>query len=140
MAITLKKGKLIKSKKRKIKIISVSKNEQRGLWTFKKNQTFIPSFLNFLLKLGFNLDEDFDIKFFFGVPHEDENYLPEEYVKKPFSQEYLPIDSFNQEIYTFNKKNLDIEVIFFSDKIVISIRSNKTAKKIGELIGDFADF
>lgn len=140
MAIPLKHGPLIDAEKKKIKVISVSKSDQRELWTLEKAQPFMPGLLQFLLDLGFSLEEDFDIKFYFGVPHEDDDYMPESYVKNPYSQKYISVNSFDQEVITFNRKNIDVEVIFFSNKIVLSIRTKKKSSEIGKLISKFALF
>ncbi len=140
MSIPMKSGDLVNVKKKKLKVISVSKNEKIEIWTFEKSQSFIPSLLQFLLDLGFTLEKDFDLKFFFGVPHEDDEYMSDSYIKDPFSQKYLPISLFDQEIITFRKKSLDIEAIFFANHTVLSIRTNKKSSEIGKLISKFALF
>lgn len=142
MGISLKEWTMVHVEKKKIGIKSVSKNDKREIWTFNKDQVFMPFILQFLLDLGFKLDKDACITYFFGISRgqDDEIDLPEEYVKDPFAQKYLPISLFDQEMLTFENKDKDIEVMFFSNRIVLAIRSKKKAEDIGELIGKFSYF
>jgi hypothetical protein len=139
MSILMKHGETVRTEKKKVKIIQVSKNEQREIWTFEKSQSFLPSLLQFLLDLGFSI-KDQDIEFFFAVPHGDGSYTPDSYIHDPYSQKYLLISLFNDEMFTFYKRNLDLEVIFFNKEIIMTIRSNKKSSEIGKLISKFADF
>jgi hypothetical protein len=84
--------------------------------------------------------DDFDIVYYFGYSMEDDEGIPENCFDDPFSYEYLPIDSFVNELYTFNKKNKDIEVIFFNDRIVMIVRTDMPSAKIGKLVDKFAFF
>jgi hypothetical protein len=136
MAISIKKGTTVKSEKGRIKIISVSKNERREIWTFGKDQRFIPSLLEFLKDLGFTM-EDFDINYYFGYSMEGDESMPENLFDDPFSGEYLSVDLFSNELYTFNKKDKDIEVIFFVDKIILILRTDLSSAKMGEKYGLF---
>lgn len=67
VGINLKRGELISSKKKNLKILSVSKDDYKQIWRFERAQVFMPSILRFLIDLGFT-NEDFEIKFFFGIP------------------------------------------------------------------------
>jgi len=139
LGINMKKGKLISSEKKKIKILSVSKDDYKQIWRFERSQAFMPSILQFLVDIGFT-KKDFEIRFFFGIPHEEDEELDESYIKEPFSKKYLSIDLFNQDIYSFSKKDLDVELIFFNDKIELITRINKRSIDVGELISKFALF
>ena len=135
----MKRGELISCEKKKLKILSVSKEDHKQIWRFEKSQVFMPSILQFLVDLGFT-NEDFEIKFFFGIPHEEDEELEESYIKEPFSGKYLSIELFNQEVYSFNKNHLDVEIIFFNDWVELITRINKKSIDVGKLISKFALF
>lgn len=144
MAVSLRSGKEIKTKsKGKVKIYGVSKTESKSIWTFEKKQIFLPSFLNFLIKLGFD-EKCFEIKYFFALSRDEENEdseIDNSYLENPFNCKYLDITYFNEELVTFKKGKLDIELIFFSQKLILIIRNEKRdSLKIGELISEFAEF
>ena len=139
MSIVMKHGELISAERKKVKIMSVSKNDSKSIWTFRKSDSFIPSLLQFLIDVGFSL-KDFEIKFFFGVPHEDDEELDSSYITYPFSKKYFSVNLFDQDIFSFNKKDMDIDVIFFSNKICLITRTNKNQNKLNNLISKFASF
>ena len=139
MSIVMKHGELISAERKKVKIMSVSKNDSKSIWTFRKSDSFIPSLLQFLIDMGFSL-KDFEIKFFFGVPHEDDEELDSSYITYPFSKKYFSVNLFDQDIFSFNKKDMDIDVIFFSNKICLITRTNKNQNKLNNLISKFASF
>lgn len=144
MHIPLYKGKAIQSKKvnsnNKIKILSISKDDLRTVWTFEKRQEFLAHFLDFLLKLGFS-KKNWGIKMYFGVPKDNDESLDEAYIKYPFSRGYIDIKRLNELYLTFDNKDYDLELIIFSNSILLVMRGKKkNNKKSVNLILEFAEF
>jgi len=139
MAVSLKVGKEIKAKsKGKVKIYGVSKTENKSIWTFEKKQIFLPSFLNFLIKLGFKSEDE--LKYFFGFKLSKEGGVIS-YSEDPFKCKYVNIDKLKDKVFIFEKKKLEIEIFFGYEKIIVIIRNDiKDSNKIWKLISEFAIF
>lgn len=142
MSIPKIKDTLVKAHEKKLILKGVSKNDDRQIWTVKKTQAFLPVFLKILLELGFS-DKDFCVDYYIGYANEkdpEDESLPKEYFDDPLSQKYLPISHFNQMVLEFTTKKTSIDVSFFTDEIVMIIRSKNSQQKISDIISHYANF
>jgi len=119
-------NKSAKTSRKKLILISVSKNEDRELYEFQKQQEFLPILFKILLELGFNKEKemafdkaDFHLQYFFGISHDGDEITHEDYYKDPFSKEYLKIEEFRDSFHTIYNDKFDIEVIIFTSKIYL---------------------
>ena len=137
-----------------------------GLRSFylEKKQVFLPGFLCFLLDIGFDKNSS-DLAYYFGAPGEGIKYeddgLDQSYFNDPFSGVYKDINDFKQENYGedgirgekaigaiksggflyFINKEYDIELVFFSNFILLNIRtSNKNLVKSANALSKFCEF
>ena len=130
LGIKLTSGKGIKSEKpsqeNRIKILNVGGGDNLKSYTIEKRQDFLPTLADYLLKIGFN-SESFEMKMYFAIPRKvgDDSTMDDEdiFFEDPFSKEYLPINTFNEQVIQFKSDDHDIEVIFFSNNIVLNVRA-----------------
>lgn len=96
-------------KNNRIKILGVSKNEHRSIFSFPKEQKLLEIIRNVLMKLGFEGDESL---FEFGSQWNAKT-------KQHIVGKEENIKNYNEEIFNFSDENYSVDIIFFSKKVVL---------------------
>jgi len=107
----------MKIETKKIRLLSISKNEHRSEYSFLREQKFFEMIRNLLLRLGF---EKNDWVNGFGRPWDEETEKP--ILKK--ENDILSKD-YDEQIITFSNYNYSIDIIFFSKKIFVIFNYKK---------------
>lgn len=111
----------------KLKYKGFSKSPTRSLYAFPKVQEFFSFMLNVLLGLGFK--ENGDITGF-GRPCGNERQKPIWW--KEFD---INLSIFDQKLINFSNKEYSIDIVFFSEKIVVIFNHKRyRQQKLTELI------
>ena len=100
----------------KIKILGISKSSNHNVYTFRKNQEFIPAIMKFLLDLGC---KDDNVPRFF--------YVSDKKYGEPISGKYRKISEFEDQHYFFKLKDFGIDLVFAKNKVflIINTKSDK---------------
>ncbi|MEX0920334.1 MAG: hypothetical protein WDZ69_01995 [Candidatus Pacearchaeota archaeon] len=114
----------------KVKILSISKNEKRSLYAFKKEQNLFNIIREILIKLDF---EKNPWLLGLGRPWDEESEEP--ILNK---EDDINSEDYNERIQNFQNKNYSVDIIFFINKVVIIFNYNKDMQQeISKVIGEF---
>jgi len=109
--------------KNKIKILEISKNEHRSLFSFPKEQKLFGIIRNVLLKtIKLNLDSfERDHILGFGFPEDETGH--------PVLDKEEDIKKYNEQIFNFSNENYSVDIIFFSKKVTIIFNYTEDKQK-----------
>ena len=105
--------------KEKIKILEISKNEHRSVFSFPKEQKLFGIIRNILMKLGFENESVYD----FGCLMDEESEQPIEDEKGHMTE--AKIERYKERIFNFSNNDYSIDIIFFSKKVILIFNYKK---------------
>lgn len=115
----------------KIKLLGISKKEQRSSYTFPKEQKLFEIIRKVLVELGFEND-DYGINGF-GRPWDQESEKPD-----TDKEEDIKSKEYNEGIINFRNKDYSVDIIFFKSKVVLIFNYKKDKQQeISKIFGGF---
>lgn len=110
-------------KKEKIKILGISKNKKRSVFTFPKEQKLFGIIRNALIKLGFENTKVFG----FGCLYDEETEEPVQDKEGHFVE--AKIEEYKEDIFNFINEKYSIDIIFFSKKVSVIFNYQKDRQR-----------
>ena len=118
--------------KTNIKLLALSKNEHRSMYTLPKEQKIFAIIRNILYKIKFQ-DDSLDQIRGFGRPYNEKT----EHVELDKEEDVFPRD-YNERIINISNKDYSIDIIFFSKKVILIFNYKKDKQQ--EISKAFEDF